>query len=661
MNRTLVAFILVVLCIGLNAQWSTNPATPNQICTLTDTQVMPKTVITNAGFTWIAWMDNLTGTYYTYLQKLNILGVPEFANPLLVSDNTTDTWLTEWDLDCDAAGNAVLCFQDLRLGTNNVVIYKISPAGVFLWGEDGIMLSNDVSTTYSNMAPTVICLNDGRTVAAWQRMGTGNTIRLQSISAAGMLEWGQEGITLESATVGYTWPQMVASDDCCILLKYFEDTGPVWAPTRKILVQKYNALGMPQWITPTVVQGLGGLAAWNQLLSITSDGMNGMLICWHDDRFAENISYTYLQRILVNGTVTMPVNGVRVSTESGLHQFYPKVAYEPVQGLAYVFWNRLNEDQNMWSLAMQKLSLAGERLWNSDGIVFSPLDVYPTFPVTAFTMESGVVFVYGISPMANNDQLSYIESYGVNPEGSAIWGAAYGHIATTMTRKLHYDSDLFSNLWGVIAWEDGATNTAIRAMRLNYNGSLGTIAPTPYNLTAQLANTNDVVLHWEFPELMIMPIGFRVYRNGVFFHLVAGGSTVCDTIYNLGPGLWSFYVTAIYESNEESPPSNEATINITGLDGEVLPPAPFALTAYPNPFRYSVSFRAAGLKSDAPCHITIFNIKGQLIRSVKLAGKTELNWTWDGRDEHHAIAGPGVYLVQLANGRAVRTAKLLRY
>ncbi len=660
MTRTLLTVILVVLCLGLYAQWSTDAANPTMIYNLTSAQVLPKTAISCGGVTWIAWMDNTTGNYNTYLQRLDINGAPAWATPLLVSSHPTMSWLTEWDMSCDPCCNAVLVFQDIRLGTNNVVAYKISPLGEFLWGPSGLMLSHDTSDVYSNMAPTVLCLSGGRTVAAWQRMGNTTSVVIQSITADGVLEWGLDGITLTPDVGSYTWPQWVESVDGNVLLKFYEDTGPFWAPNRKLLVQKIGPSGMPLWTSPTYVQNLGGITAWTQWLSLCSDGMGGIILVWHDDRNQENISYSYIQRVLVNGTVTMPANGVLVSTETGFNQFYPKLAFEPTLQEAYVFWNRVNGNQNMWGLQMQKLALDGTREWANYGLPIVTLDSYPTYPICAFNMDSGVAFVYAIGPYASNDQISNLKAFCADPEGLSVWNGGLGWIASTNTRKLHYDHSLYLNQWGVVVWEEETDPSNIFAMRLNYDGSLGMIEPHPYNLMAQVVDQNNVLLTWDFPEVANDPIGFKVYRNDIFYHLVAGGSTNQDYIANLGPGEWSFHVTALYDDNEESPPSNTVLVNITGTQDDSILPMPLSVSAYPNPFVNGVNLLVRGMKQDAPSSLTVYNLKGQKIRHFNCSGKTGLDWLWDGTDNSRATVSPGLYIVKINSGRQQLTAKLLK-
>ncbi len=657
MTRTLIIFFLVVLCCGLNAQWSADAATPNQIYNATSAQVMPKTAVASGGDSYIAWLDNTQGTYYTYLQRLNVMGTAVWANPVIVSDNPTETWTSEWDIDADAEGNAVLTFQDTRLGTSNVVVYKISPAGDFLWGDDGIMLSNDTSTDYGNMAPVVLCLTDGRTVVGWQRMSTKTATVLQCLSLTGELLWGAAGISFSSTTISYTWPQLLESDNGNVLLKYFEDSGPVWAPTRKILVQKLNETGIALWTTPTYASNLGGISAWTQLFSIVSDGIGGMILVWHDDRLAENISYSYVQHVAVDGSVTMPANGIKVSTENGFHQFYPKVAFDTALQEIYVVWNRLNGSQSMWSLFMQKISLNGELLWAGNGMEIVPIGNNPTFPISAGKMDSGIVFIFAYGPVSGNDLVANLKAFCTNPAGQAVWAGGLVNIATSNTQKLHYNCAISGQQWAVITWEDGGGPSNTYAMRINYNGTLGISYPVPFNLTAQVTGTS-VHLTWEFPETFIPPTGYKVYRNGTLITQL--NDVMMYDVAGLPYGEWTFYVTALFEGGVESAPSNSVTVNITGIDDPENISIPLSLNISPNPFQKQAYFAIKGMNSTAPTQLFIYNIKGQLVQQTSFSGKSETAWIWDGKDMNQSDVHPGIYLIRICTDSKSLVTKILK-
>jgi len=198
-------------------------------------------------------------------------------------------------------------------------------------------------------------------------------------------------------------------------------------------------------------------------------------------------------------------------------------------------------------------------------------------------------------------------------------------------------------------------------MRFNYNGSLGTIAPTPYNLTALVVNDNIVMLDWEFPELLIPPIGYNVYRNGTIYHMVAGAGTTHDSIPDMGPGEWTFCVTAVYENSEESLPSNQVIINITNIMPEEITVIPFSMNVYPNPFQNGTNLVIKGISDAGRTDMAIYNIKGQVVRKMSFIGKQDINWNWDGKDLYGSDVSPGIYLVKVSSDNKQCSSKLMKY
>ena len=97
-------------------------------------------------------------------------------NGLLISGNAQATSLMDWDLITDSAANAVLCFTDIRAGGDyDIYAYRISPAGAFLWGTNGVALSNDGNFEANSV---VAEMTDGTCVFAWMRSVTGAAGRL---------------------------------------------------------------------------------------------------------------------------------------------------------------------------------------------------------------------------------------------------------------------------------------------------------------------------------------------------------------------------------------------------------------------------------------------------------------------------------------------------
>ncbi len=386
--------LLVLACLvwtTVCAQWSVDPQSPNLIAGYPGDQSMPKVAITTSGNTYICRFDNSSGGYKVYLNLLSREGNALWTDPngLLVSEHAQMSWLTEYDLTVDNDGNAVIVFQDIRnAGANNVVAYKISPQGTFLWGPDGIALSSDTDTEISNMSPVVFNSADNSTYAAWQRMGTTTSTTIQRLNSAGQKLWGENGLTVSSINSRITWPQIIQSDGDNILLKYYSDTGPVYAPTRHLYVAKYTPEGQQLW--NTVMTDAGGMTAWQQLIPFESDGSGGAVLAWYEDRDSNMDNDIYAQRVTSAGSITMPEDGALVSVDPANQQYYPEVAVDTSNQEIFVFFRVTDANQSSWGLARQKLNFNGNRLWGETAVNFVISEARKSTPSALITRPLGL-------------------------------------------------------------------------------------------------------------------------------------------------------------------------------------------------------------------------------------------------------------------------------
>ena len=190
-------FVLLTIIAPLTAisQWSISPAVNNPINTATGEQAIPKIAVCPNGDSYIGFFSMENGNYNVRLQRLDPQGNTLWAdNGILISNQPQMTWLTDWDMTADIANHCILTFQDIRNGgNNNVVAYRISPTGAFVWGANGIALSN---STAFNAAPKVCATAAGNAVFAWQ---ADDVTIMQKVSPSGSIMWGTTGITLSGS------------------------------------------------------------------------------------------------------------------------------------------------------------------------------------------------------------------------------------------------------------------------------------------------------------------------------------------------------------------------------------------------------------------------------------------------------------------------------
>ncbi len=658
MKTLTIALLLCLLSTALLGQWSINPLQPNLIAGFGGEQVLPKVAITAEGNVYVSRFDNQAGSYQVFLQLFSQTGEALWPEPngILVSSHAQMSWLTEYDLSVDAGGNAIIAFQDIRnSGVNNVMLYKVDPEGNILWNPDGIALTSDTSDVYANMSPVLFQSADNSTYAAWQRIGDVNTIGIQRISAGGQLLWGDGGVSLSVTGSSCTWPQIIQSDGNDILLKYYVDSGPFWAPTRHLYVSRFNPEGTALWVS--VITNAGGMTAWQQLIPFVPDGSGGAVLAWYDDRNSDMVNEVYTQRINAQGNVSMPANGALISTDTANQQYYPKVAVDTANGQIYAFYKVTNSGQTSSGMARQLIDFGGNRLWGETGINLVDLGDYTTSPITAYMTEHGAICIYehAMAPFSDNAMGLYAASFRSN--GNSFWPEQPLGIATDSSNKYHYGFARSADPWSVLAWESGMSGMDIYAMRLNDTGSLGMLYPAPVNLSAEVISDTEILINWEAGIPSMLPISYRIYVNDSLEAEVDGETN--SHIYNYpAPNTYNFYLIAVYEDDYLSPPSEVVTVICVSNPPELVTEAILNLQIYPNPIRSQATIGYSAKSNLADATLEVYNLKGQ-----KVLNKA---YPWPSKSgELHlseldlATLQSGIYFVRLKLGTFSQTRKVM--
>ncbi len=94
-----------------------------------------------------------------------------------------------------------------------------------------------------------------------------------------------------------------------------------------------------------------------------------------------------------------------------------------------------------------------------------------------------------------------------------------------------------------------------------------------------------------------------------------------------------------------------------GNSDALLPAVALALSCHPNPFSQKLTITFS--KAPAPATITVYNLRGQQLKSFVTDGKTQGQVEWDGRDSQGRPAAAGVYLIGIDTPTASRRVKVL--
>ncbi len=476
MKSIFLNLILTLILSNAFAQWPSDPSLNVRLTNLVGEQVIPKIARSPNGNYFIGYFSLENGNYSIRLQMLSNHGnVLWENNGLLVCTHPSMSWLTDWDMTADANNHAVLVWQDVRTGNNNIVAYRISPDGQFVWGPNGMLLSNNSSF---NVSPKVEALPDGDLVVAWQ---SGNVIYRQRINPAGQKLWGENGIML-SGTGTYSWPQLLASGQSEVFMKYFIDTGPSWAPTRKMYVRKFSSSGSNNWLGETELYNLGSITAWTQILPMIPDGNGGFYITWHDYSFNGNAATSRLGHINSNGEPGLGVNGLPLSLLHSSNQFYPKPARMSNDNHIYTFWLEQNMNQTLWGVFGQKTSPQGAMLWGDTGKEIIPVTTQYVSPLYVEAEADGIVLFYEHAYSTTQHSLRAIR---INNQGELVWPQE-AIISSVVSTKGKVAFAPFAGGQWALAWEDNRTgDIEIFAQNMKHDGTLGPLPLTGINLQGE--------------------------------------------------------------------------------------------------------------------------------------------------------------------------------
>ena len=300
-------------------------------------------------------VDELDSKFYTTAKQLSLL------------DKDNNTIIVYQTLD-----NAV----NAGLNTNvneNYRLYKISPEGEMLWGENGIDLNRGGYSETTQGCLSMVQIEDGSYFIAWVEYTWNNdyeigTIHLERISEEGEMIW-DEPLILGDGTTPLTFPYLVNAGSNQVIMVYAKGSG------QELHAKKLDFDGSEVWSKDTRIyrNGFGNIPIWT-FLKVMSDGEGGAFVGWYDDRNGTTYERTYVAHILNDGShgFASGEGGEAIGYTDTLRSFSPSIYYDKANQHVYVLRRETTWGQGHSRLMLQKLSMSGELLWGTDGV-----EVYP--------------------------------------------------------------------------------------------------------------------------------------------------------------------------------------------------------------------------------------------------------------------------------------------
>ena len=450
----------------VRAQWPDDPSANMIICDRAGEQTLAKVATTSDGGCYVSWEDHGSGNYDVYLQRLNGAGQIQWAeNGLLISHHPQESWITDYDLTADMEDHAIVVFNDIRDGTDrDIFAYRISPQGDFMWGPDGLTISDNDGFEPD---PRVVVTSDGNIVIGWPE---DNMAHLRKLTPEGNDLWDPSTITL-TFDYSVSSTRLAAAEDDGVILEIQVPTGPnFWDPCY-LYMHKFDASGNDMWGPDGVdVMTTSGIAPYMRS-DISGDGSGGAYSFWYDTR--NMIHHAYVQHVDSDGNALWTPNGVQLSTTAGEMQMYPVLAQIPSTEDVIVFYRTTDENQTIAGIAGQKLNSAGERQWGNGGTIYVPASSVDRFNVVACPQEGGAIVIYKELPEGVVN--SIVQAIRVDESGTPVWEPSPVTMVSTLSDKGTIVARANPDGMVIAAWSDKRLDSSgdIYLQNINPDGSFG--------------------------------------------------------------------------------------------------------------------------------------------------------------------------------------------
>ena len=295
--------------------------------------------------------DGANGAIVTWADDRNAGDNDIYAQHVLASGSVDANWTANGTLLCnannvqsyptivsDGAGGAIVTWQDPRIDAADVYAQRVLASGIVdgTWTPNGTIVCDAMN---SQGLPQIVSDGAAGAIITWQdlRGGATSDIYAQRLLAAGTVDpsWTANGALLCDAANNQLTPQIVPAGVGTAIVIWRDFRGGV---SSDLYAQRVLAAGTvdPGW---TANGTLICNAANNQLAPVVvSDGSNGAIIAWADERSGTNADI-YAQRVLAAGTVDpgWTANG-NLLCDASNNQSFPSIASNGASG-AIVAWS----------------------------------------------------------------------------------------------------------------------------------------------------------------------------------------------------------------------------------------------------------------------------------------------------------------------------------
>ncbi len=384
--------------------WSGDPTENTAICTAAGGQTDPQLISDGVGGAIVIWIDNRSGNYDIYAQRVNSSGAVQWiANGsaiCIAAGGQENPQLTS-----DGVGGAIVTWKDNRSGNYDIYAQRVNSSGFVQWTANGIAIC---TTSGAQDNSQLISDGVGGVIITWEDNRSGNyDIYAQRVNSSGAVQWAANGSAICTAASAQYSPQIISDGsggDIITWYDYRSGTGS------DIYAQRVNSSGAAQWIANG--SAICTAASAQEDPQLISDGVGGAIITWADRRGGSGSSDIYAQRVNSSGAAKWAANGSAICTAASA-QYSPQIISDGSGG-DIITWYDYRGGSGSSDIYAQRVNSSGAAKWAANGsaICTDASDQYG--PQLISDGVGGAIIIWSDYRSGNYD----IYAQGVNPNGS---------------------------------------------------------------------------------------------------------------------------------------------------------------------------------------------------------------------------------------------------
>jgi hypothetical protein len=493
-------FLFTICCMlylqAILAQWDGNAFTVNNPITNTIYADREALNVTdgNGGIISI-WrvFDFANNVQNIYTQRKNVNGTLNWGtatNPILLFTSTHYVDIS--DIVADGLGGAYISWVDnLTDTTSNLHLQKINNAGTLLFSTNGIIVN---SNNTHKLADGKLFADNSGAVITWADeiastitdIPTYAQVFAQKYTINGQAQWGPNPIQVSTASGLRANPNIIGDGNNGVFIAFLDTRNSGLNAggdfdNIDIYAQHISSTGNKLWPTTdaaisTEINNQYTIFSRQTSTTMIADSVGGFYIVYEDYKIGnDSNNHYYLQRLNTNGNRLLPNNGLALTGNTARsNRTNATLLYDGFNGVI-ASWDEHEYNINLGEAHAQRVSNAGNFLWNTPNITISP-NAGNMYGAKAVCADGTGNYIFVWNTFNDSINATVIKAQKINNTGNKLWNNIGIPICYNNASNANNISIVKSNSNSIIVWDDdrnmNINSTDIYAAKLSFNGSL---------------------------------------------------------------------------------------------------------------------------------------------------------------------------------------------